>query len=563
MEHGCRPSLLCSLPSLLLLVQLPMWGSAENFMVIGPSEPIVAVLGDDAILPCSLFPAISAEHMELRWIRSHFVETVFIYRNRQEQKEDQMPEYTGRTSLVKDFLTQGQAALHIHNVQVSDNGMYSCFFEEGGYYEGANLELKVAGLGSAPQVHIEGPEQDGVRVVCKASGWFPKPQVQWTDLSGKKFLEFSEAHAQDAAGLFSVEAALVVRDSSAGSVSCSVLNPILGQEKAMAVSIPEPFFPQASPWKAAFAGILTVLGLLLFGAGCFTRREHSAKLQERQKRKNLDWIKVQSIRKHTVFKFLGDGCSWDFSLSDELQAELDRRKTAYLAAWRKAQLYADWRKEWFQAWPVTLDPVSARSGLALSPDKMSVTWKDTTAGSKYRCPVRGLEGITSGRRYWEVQIRSGKGSKWAVGVCREDVTRKGRYTESPDTGFWVVGRHIKKYYAWTKPRQVLILRKYPRRVGIFVDYSEGDVSFYNMTDGSHIFSFPPASFSGTLFPYFSLWGDMSLTICSTEGGRSEGLPVPLSKSPSLEEAVRPPGEGLSSGSGVDGAPPGAESPLLP
>lgn len=75
-------------------------------------------------------------------------------------------------------------------------------------------------------------------MVCKASGWFPKPQVQWTDLSGKKFLEFSEAHAQDAAGLFSVEAALVVRDSSAGSVSCSVLNPILGQEKAMAVSIP-------------------------------------------------------------------------------------------------------------------------------------------------------------------------------------------------------------------------------------------------------------------------------------------------------------------------------------
>ena len=75
-------------------------------------------------------------------------------------------------------------------------------------------------------------------MVCKASGWFPKPQVQWTDVSGKKFLEFSEAHAQDAAGLFSVEAALVVRDSSAGSVSCSVLNPILGQGKVMAVSIP-------------------------------------------------------------------------------------------------------------------------------------------------------------------------------------------------------------------------------------------------------------------------------------------------------------------------------------
>lgn len=59
---------------------------------------------------------------------------------------------------------------------------------------------------------------------------------------------------------------------------------------------PEPFFPQASPWKAAFAGILTVLGLLLFGAGCFTRREHSAKLQERQRKEKLRRAKEEDQR---------------------------------------------------------------------------------------------------------------------------------------------------------------------------------------------------------------------------------------------------------------------------
>uniref|UniRef100_G1TNL5 Ig-like domain-containing protein n=1 Tax=Oryctolagus cuniculus TaxID=9986 RepID=G1TNL5_RABIT len=214
------------------------FSSLAGLEVIGPSEPIVAELGGDAILPCSLVPAMNAEDMELRWFRTKFSEPVFIYRNHQEQNRELMPQYAGRTSLLRELLTQGQAAVRIQNVQASDNGMYVCFFKTRSYYEEATLELQVAGLGSAPQVHIEGLEQDGVRVVCKASGWFPKPQVQWTDLSGKKFLEFSEAHAQDAAGLFSVEAALVVRDSSAGSVSCSVLNPILGQEKAMAVSIP-------------------------------------------------------------------------------------------------------------------------------------------------------------------------------------------------------------------------------------------------------------------------------------------------------------------------------------
>lgn len=95
-----------------------------------------------------------------------------------------------------------------------------------------------AGVGSAPEVRITGPEEDGVRVLCTVSGWFPKPQVQWRDGSGEKFLAFSEAHNQDAEGLFSVEAALVVRDRSVGNVTCSVLNPVLGQEKAMAIFIP-------------------------------------------------------------------------------------------------------------------------------------------------------------------------------------------------------------------------------------------------------------------------------------------------------------------------------------
>ncbi|XP_040843507.1 butyrophilin-like protein 1, partial [Ochotona curzoniae] len=246
MEHSCCLSLLCSLHFLRLLVQLPMFGfavfsvsvSTDEFLVAGPSDPIVAELDGDATLPCFLYPAMNAEDMKLQWFRSRFSEAVFVYQNGQEQNERQMPQYAGRTSLVKDFLSLGQAAVHINNIQVSDNGKYTCFFQKGDYYEEAILELKVAGLGSSPQVHIEGPEKDGVRVVCKASGWFPKPQVQWRDVRGEKFLEFSEAHTQDAAGLFSVEAALVVRDSSAGNVTCSILNPILGQEKVMAIPIP-------------------------------------------------------------------------------------------------------------------------------------------------------------------------------------------------------------------------------------------------------------------------------------------------------------------------------------
>ncbi|XP_058521029.1 butyrophilin-like protein 1 [Ochotona princeps] len=551
MEHGYRPTLLCSLPSLLFLVQLSTWGSADEFLVTGPTDPIVAVLGGDATLPCSLSPAMNAEDMELRWFRSKFSEAVLVYQNGQEQNEELMPQYAGRTSLVRDFLSLGQAAVRIRNIQVSDNGKYTCFFQKGDYYEEDILELKVAGLGSAPQVHIEGPEKDGVRVVCKVSGWFPKPQVQWRDVRGEKFLEFFEVHTQDAAGLFSVEAAVVVRDRSAGDVTCSILNPILGQEKVMAIPIPEPFFPQASPWKAAFAVSLTVLVLLLGVAGFVTKREHFAKVWERQRQKDLKRAKEEDQQaKEEALKS-----------KDELQAEFDRRKAAYQAAWRKAQLYADWRKEEFQAWSVTLDPDTAHADLAISAKGTSVTWRASCVNPDVRCSVLGFKSITSGRCYWEIEIRDEMGSEWTLGVCRENVIRAGPYKESPEKGFWVIGRFIDKYFAFTMENTALSPRQNPCRVGVFLDYDRRDISFYNMIDGSHMFSFSPASFSEPLFPYFSIKSG-AVTLSSPVGG-SDRRPVTLSGSPSLEEAGKPPGAGLNPGSGTVGALPGAESPLLP
>uniref|UniRef100_A0A8C7EK72 Ig-like domain-containing protein n=1 Tax=Neovison vison TaxID=452646 RepID=A0A8C7EK72_NEOVI len=218
----------------------PMSVSTEQFMVLGPSEPIVAVLGADITLPCHVSPARDVENMELRWFRSKFSEAVFIYQNQREQREEQLAQYRGRTSLVKDFLTQGEAAVRIHNVQTFDNGLYTCFFRMGIFYEEASLELMVR-LGSYPGREGE-KREDGVRVVCMASGWFPKPQVQWRALSGEKFLTFSVTEAQDDEGLFTIEATLVVRDSSSGNVTCLVLNPILGQEKAMAFFIPGQYY---------------------------------------------------------------------------------------------------------------------------------------------------------------------------------------------------------------------------------------------------------------------------------------------------------------------------------
>ncbi|KAM9666775.1 butyrophilin subfamily 1 member A1-like [Trichechus inunguis] len=541
-----RRGLQVSAPHPSVCVSLWCVGTIDEFLVIGPTEPIVAVLGRDTVLPCSLFPAMSAENMELRWFRSKLSEVVLIYQNQQEQKEEQMPQYSGRTSLEKEFLTQGEAAVRIHKVRISDNGQYTCFFRNGRFYEKATLEVKVAGMGSAPETRIEGPEEDGVRVACTASGWFPKPQVQWRDLSGEKFLAFSEAHAQDSDGLYRVETSLVVRDSSAGNVTCSILNPILAQEKAKAIFIPglslevgfccEPDHPVSPhPWCWLFSQERTFSK----AAGAAGTGNSSAGSGGRQAENRGG---TEGRRQGRGGARLGEG----------------------RAAWRNAQLYADWRKEQFQTWSVTLDPCSAHPMLSLSQENMRLTWKDNGGKVVYeKCSVLGLKGITSGRCYWEVEARGADKSEWAVGVCREAVFRTSSYRDCPERGFWIVEWCAGECFACTTPRTKLILRKFPFRVGIFLDYDAGDISFYNITDKSHIFSFSEASFSGTLFPYFMLKSRyMSLTICSMVGG-SKGPPVPLNKSPSLNEPLSPSGERLSSGYGGDGVLPGPESPLLP
>ncbi|ELV12191.1 Butyrophilin subfamily 1 member A1 [Tupaia chinensis] len=287
MEGCCSCSWLLLLPSLLLLVQLPPGGATDEFAVIGPLDPVVAVLGADATLPCSLIPPMSAVTMELLWYRTEFSEVVLSFRDQQEQEEEQMAQYAGRTSLVRDFLAQGEAAVRIHNVRVSDDGLYTCFFSKGGFYEEANLELQVADPGLEPQLVMWESWDLNCSQPCGSPVFLTTTPPPGPQSMGEKLLALSETHAQDPEGLFHVEAALVVRDSSAGNVTCSILNPVLGQERTTAIFIPEPFFPQASPWKPAFVVSLTVLGLLLCGPGCFLKREHSAKLQEQQEREKL------------------------------------------------------------------------------------------------------------------------------------------------------------------------------------------------------------------------------------------------------------------------------------
>ncbi|CAB1416873.1 unnamed protein product [Pleuronectes platessa] len=62
---------------------------------------------------------------------------------------------------------------------------------------------------------------------------------------------------------------------------------------------------------------------------------------------------------------------------------------------------------------------------------------------------------------------------------------------------------VKGFAALTAPRVRLSLRDTPQKVGVFVDYEEGLLSFYDTIAQSHIHSFTECLFGGEIFPYFS------------------------------------------------------------
>ncbi|KAM6949513.1 E3 ubiquitin-protein ligase TRIM39-like [Aplochiton taeniatus] len=116
--------------------------------------------------------------------------------------------------------------------------------------------------------------------------------------------------------------------------------------------------------------------------------------------------------------------------------------------------------------------------------------------------VLGKRGFSSGRFYFQVAV--GTKTFWDVGVVRESVTRKGMITSTPDNGYWTVRlRGGDEYRALESPSVLLRLNKKPQEVGVFVDYDEGTVSFYDVEDRSHIYSFTGFRFTENLYPFLS------------------------------------------------------------
>ncbi|XP_068585128.1 E3 ubiquitin-protein ligase TRIM21-like [Cebidichthys violaceus] len=158
---------------------------------------------------------------------------------------------------------------------------------------------------------------------------------------------------------------------------------------------------------------------------------------------------------------------------------------------------------------VTLDPDTANPKLILSDDGKQVKHgdirKDLPDNSERFDPcaiVLAKQSFSSGRFYYEVQVK--EKTEWTLGVVRESINRKERIPLSPQNGCWMIWlRNENEYKALTDPPVLLSLKSQPERVGVFVDYEEGLVSFYDVDAAALIYSFTGCCFTEKLYPYFN------------------------------------------------------------
>ncbi|KAL1023674.1 hypothetical protein UPYG_G00044400 [Umbra pygmaea] len=167
---------------------------------------------------------------------------------------------------------------------------------------------------------------------------------------------------------------------------------------------------------------------------------------------------------------------------------------------------------------VTLDPLTAHPRLHISEDGKQVScserFQPVSDGperfDRVVC-VLGHQAFSSGRHYWEVDV--GGKTDWDLGVASHSINRKGKITVSPAHGYWFLSLRDKNDYAFrSEPSTALGINHKPNRIGIYVDYDKGQVSFYNVDAKLLIYSFH-GSFTDSIHPFFSP--------CTNRSGRNE------------------------------------------
>ncbi|KAM9149680.1 tripartite motif-containing protein 72-like [Pangshura tecta] len=188
-----------------------------------------------------------------------------------------------------------------------------------------------------------------------------------------------------------------------------------------------------------------------------------------------------------------------------------------------------------------LDPDTAHPNLEISKDGKEVTCVSQgrfVSSSPRRfdtanCVV-AKQSFSAGQHYWEVSV--GWKRRWNLGVVSDHARRQGRliqkkywwwpWSEEVCTeGYWLIGYNQQKagkpYWIFDTNPWPLDICPHPETIGVYLDYTDGEVSFYNANHPNtltHIHTFHTSFDNKPVYPVFDpCWHD--------KGGNTQPLKI--------------------------------------
>ncbi|XP_065326275.1 butyrophilin subfamily 2 member A2-like [Pelmatolapia mariae] len=206
--------------------------------VVGPSDPVVAIVGDDTVLPCHLDPAVNAADMTVEWTRSDLTPRfVHVWRDGVELVNKKNEAYMERTSLPINNLKLGDISLKLSKVKLSDRGSYKCFIPA--LSGQASVDL-VVGVVSSLIITVMRNSEDSSKVVlqCESAGWYPEPELLWLDGEGNLLSAGPTETLRGPDDLYTVSSRVTVEKRHSNNITCRVQQRNTNQSRETHIHVP-------------------------------------------------------------------------------------------------------------------------------------------------------------------------------------------------------------------------------------------------------------------------------------------------------------------------------------
>ncbi|XP_075702701.1 E3 ubiquitin/ISG15 ligase TRIM25-like [Rhinoderma darwinii] len=158
---------------------------------------------------------------------------------------------------------------------------------------------------------------------------------------------------------------------------------------------------------------------------------------------------------------------------------------------------------------VSLDPDTAHNNLCLMQGNHRALCKlqpqaypENAERFDHYTQVLGREPMAQGRQYWEVHL---SGNRVSLGVTYHCISRKGHQSSclvGRNSQSWCLEWSNTRCYAWHDGEKLLVATGQQEKLGIFLDWDEGTLSFHEASVDMPLLYRFHASFTQPLYPIF-------------------------------------------------------------